>query len=281
MPRPQRFPNRPQPPVAATPPRKVSWLRWTGRVILLGAIVVMCSLIFDTCRVIRLRTVNPEVSSLMEQRAGEAEDRGQIPKQVQTWVPLERISPNLQRAVLAGEDANFATHNGFDYESIQKAWAEAQRNAAKEAKEEGDKDDSSLLPDFNLPSLAFKRGASTITQQLAKNLYLSTSRSFIRKGREAIFTALLERFLTKRRILEVYLNIIEWGDGIYGAEAASRYYFNKPAASLSREEAAYLSAMIPSPLNIFNPKKNPKRVIRRQRVILPGLNYVKMPPGTG
>ena len=282
MPRPQRFPNRPQPPVMVKPPpRKVSWLRWTGRVIILGAIVVMCSLIFDTCRVIRLRTVNPEVSSLMEQRAGEAEDRGQIPKQVQTWVPLERISPNLQRAVLAGEDANFATHNGFDYESIQKAWAEAQRNAAKEAKEEGDKDDSSLLPDFNLPSLAFKRGASTITQQLAKNLYLSTSRSFIRKGREAIFTALLERFLTKRRILEIYLNIIEWGDGIYGAEAASRYYFNKPAASLSREEAAYLSAMIPSPLNIFNPKKNPKRVIRRQRVILPGLNYVKMPPGTG
>ena len=121
MPRPQRFPNRPQPPVVVKPPpRKVSWLRWAGRVIILGAIVVMCSLIFDTCRVIRLRTVNPEVSSLMEQRAGEAEDRGQTPRQVQTWVPLERISPHLQRAVLAGEDSNFATHNGFDMNPFKK-----------------------------------------------------------------------------------------------------------------------------------------------------------------
>lgn len=260
----------------AAPRKRFRPLRWAWRVMVLGAIVVVCSLLFDTCRVLRLRSVNPEASSLMEQRADEAEDRGQTPRRVQTWVTLDKISPNLQRAVLAGEDANFATHNGFDYEAIQKAWDEAQRNAAKDAKDEGDSD---FWPD--LPSFDFKRGASTLTQQLAKNLYLSTSRSFIRKGREAIFTALLERFLTKRRILEIYLNIIEWGDGIYGAEAASRYYFNKSAAALTREEAAYLSAMIPSPLNVFNPKKNPKRVVRRQRIILRGLNYVKMPPGTG
>ena len=272
-----RFPSPTRAPVSApTPRKKFPVLRWAGRIFVLLAIVFVCSLLFDACRVLRLRSNNPAASSPLAQRHDQAEDKGQTPRRVQTWLPLDRISPNLQRAVLAGEDANFAIHNGFDYEAIQKAYAEAQRNAAKEAKDEGDND---FWPD--LPSLDFKRGASTITQQLAKNLYLSTSRSFIRKGREAILTAMLERFLTKRRILEVYLNIIEWGDGIYGAEAAARYYFNKPAAALTREEAAYLSAMIPSPLNVFNPKKNPKRVIRRQRIILRGLNYVKMPPGTG
>jgi monofunctional biosynthetic peptidoglycan transglycosylase len=262
-------------------PRKTSLFGWIRRLILLGLIVGMCVLLFDTCRVVRLRSSNPEVSSLMEQRAREAEDKGQQVRRVQYWVTLDKISPNLQRAALAGEDANFATHNGFDYDAIQKAYEEAQREAAKEAKDEGDNDESGLLPDFNLPSLDFKRGASTISQQLAKNLFLSTWRSFIRKGREAEMTILLERFLSKPRILELYLNIIEWGDGIYGAEAAARYYFNKSAANLTREEAAYLSAMIPNPRTVFNPKLNPKRVIRRQRVILRGMPYVKMPPGTG
>ena len=271
-----RLPNKFAKPPAATP--KTGLFGWLKRLILLGLLVGMCVLLFDTCRVVRVRTTNPEVSSLMEQRATEAEAKGQQVRRVQYWVPLNKISPHLQRAVLAGEDANFSIHNGFDYEAIQNAWDEAQRIAAKEAKDEGDKDDS-FLPD--LPSFDFKRGASTVSQQLAKNLYLSTSRSFVRKGREVIFTILLERFLSKPRILEIYLNIIEWGDGLYGAEAASRYYFNKSAANLTREEAAYLSAMIPSPLKVFNPKLNPKRVIRRQRVILRGMPYVKMPAGTG
>jgi monofunctional biosynthetic peptidoglycan transglycosylase len=260
---------------------KTGLFGWLKRLILLGLLLGMCVLLFDTCRVARLRSTNPEVSSLMEQRAGEAEAKGQQVRRAQYWVPLDKISPHLQRAVLAGEDANFSTHNGFDYEAIQKAYEEAQRIAAKEAKDEGDIDDNGLLPDLNLPSLDFKRGASTVSQQLAKNLFLSTSRSFVRKGREVVFTILLERFLSKPRILELYLNVIEWGDGIYGAEAAARYYFNKSAANLTREEAAYLSAMIPSPLNVFNPRKNPKRVIRRQRVILRGMPYVKMPAGTG
>jgi monofunctional biosynthetic peptidoglycan transglycosylase len=274
-----RLPQKPAP--RATPQKRTSIFGWIKRLIILGLILGMCLLLWDTFRVMRLRSANPEASSLMEQRANEAEAKGQQIRRVQYWTPLDKISPHLQRAVLAGEDANFATHNGFDYEAIQKAYEEAQKIAAKEAKDEGDNDENSLLPDFNLPSLDFKRGASTISQQLAKNLFLSTWRSFIRKGREAEMTILLERFLTKPRILELYLNVIEWGDGIYGAEAASRYYFNKSAASLTREEAAYLSAMIPSPLNVFNPRKNPKRVIRRQRVILRGMPYVKMPPGTG
>ena len=224
----------------------------------------------------RLRTENPATTSLIETRSKEAQARGQEPIRFQTWVPLEKISPSLQRAVLAGEDTNFATHHGFDYAAIQRAWEEAQRESEKEAKQEGD-DQSSWIP--AMPD--FKRGASTISQQLAKNLYLSSRRSFARKGREAVITYFLERELSKRRILELYLNVIEWGDGVYGAEAASQYYFHKPASQLSVREAAYLSAMIPGPLKIFNPRLNPRRVARRQRVILRGMPHVQMPEGTG
>jgi len=223
--------------------------------------------------VAKLRDNNPQTTAVIEQRAEEARANGQEPKRLQIWLPLERISPNLERAVIAGEDTNFMTHHGFDYDAIQKAWDEAQREAAEEAKREGDTDQSSWIP--QMPS--FKRGASTITQQLAKNLYLSTERSFLRKAREAAITYYLEKKLSKRRILELYLNVIEWGDGIYGAEAASRTYFNKSAANLTPQEAAYLSAMIPNPRTVFNPKVNPKRVIRRQRVILRGMPSVKIP----
>src|ERR1051325_820539 len=159
-------------------------------------------------RVMLLRRGNPTSTSLIDTRIAEAEAKGQQPHREQTWVSLDRISPNLQRAVLAGEDTNFTTHHGFDYEAIQKAFEQAQRESAKQAKAEGEDDD--WLP--NLPE--FKRGGSTISQQLAKNLYLSSQRSFLRKGQEAALTIMLERTLTKRRILEIYLNVIEWGDGI-------------------------------------------------------------------
>ncbi|HKR10495.1 MAG TPA: transglycosylase domain-containing protein [Pyrinomonadaceae bacterium] len=222
-------------------------------------------------RVYRLRSNNPGPTSLMNIRAKEAQAKGQPVKFEQVWVPLEKISTNLQRAVLAGEDTNFVAHGGFDYEAIQKAWEQAQRETAKEAKEQGEDDD--WLP--NIPE--FKRGASTISQQLAKNLYLSSDRSFIRKGQEAALTVMLERSLNKRRILEIYLNVIEWGDGVYGAEAASRRYFRKPASALNANEAAFLSAMIPNPRTVFNPQVNPRRVARRQRIIMRGMPYVKLP----
>src|SRR5437868_10872005 len=222
-----------------------------------------------------LRDQNPATTSLIETRNREAERNGVQPKRVQIWVPLEKISPQLQRAVLAGEDTNFATHHGFDYEAIQRAYDQAQKEAEKEAKQEGENDP--WLP--NMPD--FKRGASTISQQLAKNLYLSSERSFMRKGQEAIITYFMERSLSKKRILELYLNVIEWGDGIYGAEAAAQYYFHKPAANLNAREAAFLSAMIPNPRTIFNPQVNPKHVARRQRIILRGMPNVKMPSGTG
>ena len=221
----------------------------------------------------KLRTSNPEATALIATRATEARERGEQPKRAQQWVPLERVSVHLQRAVLAGEDANFAAHNGFDYEAIQKAWEQARREAEKEAKESGEHDESSWIP--QMPN--FKRGASTISQQLAKNLYLSSERSVVRKAREAAITYFLERHLSKRRILEIYLNVIEWGDGIYGAEAAARHYFRKSAADLTPREAAYLSAMIPNPRTVFNPQVNPRRVARRQRVIMRGMPYVRMP----
>jgi monofunctional biosynthetic peptidoglycan transglycosylase len=218
----------------------------------------------------RLSSHNPSSTSLIDTRAKEAEDKGQQPRREQVWVPLDRISPNLQRAVIAGEDTNFATHHGFDYQAIQKAWEQGQKEAAREATKEGENDD--WIP--NLPD--FKRGASTISQQLAKNLYLSSQRSFIRKGQEAVLTVMIERFLTKHRILELYLNEIEWGDGIYGAEAAAQHYFHKPAIALNTNEAAFLSAMIPNPRTVFNPQVNPRRVARRQRIILRGMPYVRL-----
>src|SRR5215204_812271 len=232
-----------------------------------------------------LRTENPTTTSMIEYRLSEARAEGREQRKYMIWMPIEQISPHLQRAVLAGEDSRFFAHNGFDWEAIQKAWDEAVKEGEREAREEceGDaktkrekKDCTPSEDDWIPPMPSFKRGASTVTQQLAKNLFLSEDRNFLRKGREAVYTYFIERELNKKRILELYLNVIEWGDGIYGAEAASRVYFNKSASQLTPPEAAYLSAMIPSPLNVFNPKKNPKRVVRRQKVILRGMNYIKL-----
>ena len=223
---------------------------------------------------------------MIEYRLSEARAESREPRKFMIWTPIEQINPNLQRAVLAGEDARFFTHNGFDWDAIQGAWDEAVVEGKKEDKEEceasaktsgqnskecGNNEDNWIPP---MPS--FKRGASTVTQQLSKNLYLSEDRNFLRKGREAAYTYFLERELSKKRILEIYLNVIEWGDGIYGAEAAARTYFKKSASDLTKDEAAFLSAMIPSPLNIFNPAKNRKRVVRRQKVILRGMNAIKL-----
>lgn len=245
--------------------------RWLFLVLigLVAGIIIYEGIMF--VRVLLLRKQNPSSTSLMDARVRETEAKGQQPKREQVWVPLEKISPNLQRAVLAGEDTNFTTHHGFDYEALQKAFEQAQRETAREAKAEGENDDW-------LPSLPeFKRGGSTITQQLAKNLYLTSQRSLLRKAQEAALTVMLERTLTKRRIFEIYLNVIEWGDGIYGAEAASQRYFHKPVSALNASEAAFLSAMIPNPRTVFNPQVNPRRVARRQRIIMRGMPYVQLP----
>lgn len=241
--------------------------------ILIGAIAVwLVYEVFTFPNIGKMRNENPTTSSLIEHRIAQTHAKGRKPRKNMIWQPIGQISPNLQRAVLAGEDARFFEHNGFDWNAIEKAWDEAVKEGEKEAKKEGDYDPDGWIP----PMPKFKRGASTITQQLAKNLYLSEDRNFLRKGREATITYFLERNLSKKRILEIYLNVIEWGDGIYGAEAASRFHFKKSASNLSAAEAAYLSAMIPSPLNVFNPKKNRKRVKRRQRVIQKGMRFIKL-----
>ena len=255
--------------------------------ILAGAIAVW--LLYEVVTfpsISRLRTENPTTTSMIEYRISEAAAEGREPRKFMIWTPIEQINPNLQRAVLAGEDARFFQHNGFDWDAIQSAWDEAVEEGKKEDKQECEeaakaantskKECGNNEDDWIPPMPSFKRGASTITQQLAKNLFLPEDRNFLRKGREAAYTYFLERELTKKRILEIYLNVIEWGDGIYGAEAASRNYFRKSASDLTKDEAAYLSAMIPSPLNVFNPSKNKKRVVRRQRVILRGMNSIKL-----
>lgn len=160
-----------------------------------------------------------------------------------TWVGYERISANLKRAVIVGEDINFFSHHGFDVAEMKKAWAES--------REEG----------------RAPRGASTLTQQLAKNLWLSPSRNPWRKVKEALLTRQLEKHLEKRRILEIYLNVVEFGPGLYGAEAASRKYFGKPAAALDEMEAAQLAASLPNP-DDWHPGSTRKGYQRRVRILL-------------
>lgn len=229
------------------------WWRWT-RIILL--VLLICGVLYQSWivfRIFRFKNNNPPATALMEQRASEARAKGEEPKQIQIWVPYDRISRNLTRAVLAGEDSRFFDHAGFDWEEIGKA----------------------LEEDWNRGE--FRRGASTITQQLAKNLFLSTSKNPLRKLHEAIITKEMEWILGKRRILEIYLNVIEWGDGVYGAEAASRTYFNGSAAGLSADQAAFLSAIIPSPNGAFNPNTHRRRVERRKNLIERLMRHVVVP----
>lgn len=156
-----------------------------------------------------------------------------------SWVPYDRISPHLKRAVVAAEDAKFLDHEGFDWEAIQKALEKNEKRGKVVA------------------------GASTISQQLAKNLFLSGSRSWSRKAEEAIITWMMERTLSKRRILELYLNVAEWGEGIYGAEAAARHHFGIPAAALTPEQSAWLAAILPSPRRYERGRETPYLAGRR------------------
>jgi monofunctional biosynthetic peptidoglycan transglycosylase len=186
---------------------------------------------------------NPKETALIEARRIEAREKGRTLRPQWAWVPMSRISPYLQRAVVATEDASFFEHEGFDWEGIKDAAV------------------------YNLEAGEFKRGGSTITQQLAKNLYLSPERSLLRKAREALITRSLEHQLTKPRILELYLNVAEWGHGIFGAEAAARHHFGKAASELSIEEAALLAAILPSPRR-YDPMRVTRYLRNRQQRIL-------------
>ncbi|MBI3376130.1 MAG: monofunctional biosynthetic peptidoglycan transglycosylase [Betaproteobacteria bacterium] len=166
---------------------------------------------------------DPSTTAFMRTRIGELRDKDPKANIRQTWIGYGRISVHLKRAVVAAEDAKFVDHEGFDWEGIQKALEKNEKKGKVVA------------------------GGSTISQQLAKNLFLSGSRSWLRKGQEAAITWMLESAMDKRRILEIYLNVAEWGVGVFGAEAAARHYFGVSAAALSAEQSAWLAAILPAP----------------------------------
>lgn len=195
----------------------------------------------------RLATANPKTTALIEARLAETRAQNPDAEPKRVWAPLAEIAPALQHAVIVSEDASFYFHEGFDWEGIKEA---ALRDLA-----EG----------------KLQRGGSTITQQLAKNLYLSSDKTLLRKANEVLITYALERYLTKKRILELYLNVVEWGKGVYGAEAAARHHFGKHAGDLSPEEAALLAAMLPSP-RTYDPLKVTRYLSVRQQQILRLMN---------
>lgn len=221
---------------------RFAWSRWLVGALGVGfAYLAWMYLTLPDVRV--LATTNPETTAFIEIRRDEAHDAGKSFTLRRRWVPYNRISNHLKRAVIVAEDSAFFEHEGLDYQQI--------RESIEDSLEEG----------------GAMRGASTITQQLAKNLYLSESRNPTRKLKELIITRRLETALSKRRIFEIYLNSIEWGDGIFGCEAAARAYFGKSAADLGPAEAAMLAGAIINP-RVHSPAKPTRRLLRRQQIIL-------------
>lgn len=227
---------------------------WRGVAALMAAGFACAAYIYLTLPDVRgLRTQNPKTTAFIELRTAQALQKGEKPKQVQRWVSYGRISENLKRAVLVAEDSAFWDHDGVDFKQLKESM------------------------EVNLERMEFVRGASTITQQLAKNLYLSPSRNPIRKMRELLIARRLEAELSKQRILELYLNVVEWGDGVYGAEAASRLYFGKPAADLAPQEAALLAGALVN-ARLLDPAHPNTRLRQRQQLVLSRMRGVTPPP---
>ena len=197
--------------------------RWSGRLTLLVLGVVLLYQLWIFAHVVWWNFFNPSVSAFMQSRLQLMQQQDPKARLRHNWVAYSKVSLNLKRALVAAEDANFMEHEGFDWDAIQRAYAQ------------------------NLKKGRVVAGGSTISQQLAKNLFLSGRRTALRKLQEALITVMIEAVMSKRRIFEIYLNIIEWGDGVFGAEAASRHYFKKSAANLDAWDAAYLAAMVPNP----------------------------------
>jgi len=191
----------------------------------------------------RLKKEVPKATALMKYRQKMSKQAGENSAIDTTWMPLDKISSYLVQAVVVSEDDKFWSHKGFDFEAIK------------------------IALEKDIKKKTWRYGGSTITQQLAKNLFLSPSRNPVRKLREIILTWRLERALSKKRILELYLNVVEWGTGIFGAEAASRRYYGKPASELSPQEAARLAVVLPSPRR-YNPRSGTKYIEDRAREVL-------------
>ncbi|WP_235685583.1 MULTISPECIES: biosynthetic peptidoglycan transglycosylase [Corallococcus] len=223
LPEPVAPPGPPPPEVPSAPPRRGQWRRWVlGGVLLLGVATAAWTFagLPDAGP---LAKENPKTTALIEQRATEAREAGHRPRRRQQWVPLSAVSKSAVDAVLLSEDASFYLHDGVDTVELARAVGQA-----VEAGKLG-------------------RGASTLTQQLAKNLWLSTDRSLLRKLKELVLAHRLEEALTKQRILTLYLNVVEWGNGVYGIEAGAHEHFGVSASQLSVAQGAVLAAMLPSP----------------------------------
>ena len=195
---------------------------------------------------------NPSTSAFMEDRLEVLQEDNPDAVLKHRWVDYKNISPNLKRALIAAEDAKFVDHEGFDWEGIQKAYQKDIKKGKVVA------------------------GGSTISQQLAKNLFLSTKRTPWRKLEEAMITVMLEATMSKRRIFEIYLNVIEWGNGIFGAEAAAKYYYHTSAKNLDAEQAAKLAAMVPNP-RYYDKHRQAKGLMRKTGIIEARMNSAEIP----
>jgi len=226
--------------------------RWTWRLLLIVLCAVALLQFWFLVHIWYYAGHNPAMTAFMKTRLEKLREVNPGARLQQQWMPYERISPNLKRAIIAAEDAKFLDHEGFDWDAIQKAYEK------------------------NLKKGRIVSGGSTISQQLAKNLFLSGERTWWRKAQEAVLTVMIETILTKRRILELYLNVIEWGNGVFGAEAAARYHFGVRAAALNSEQAARLAAMVPSPRR-YVPGRDTSYLQRRTDVILARMGAAQVP----
>lgn len=218
-------------------------LRWSLRIgaALLAALFLYNLWIFG--HIVYWRSFNPSASAFMTEQLARLQEEDPDAELRHKWVPYERISPNLKRALIASEDAKFVDHEGFDWDGIEAAFEK------------------------NLKQGRIVAGGSTISQQLAKNLFLSGKKTPWRKLEEAVITVMLEAVMDKRRIFEIYLNVIEWGNGVFGAEAAARHYYRTSAARLSAGQAAKLAAMVPNP-RFYDEHRNAPGLARKTRIIL-------------
>ena len=227
-------------------------LRWLGKGIAAAIALILLYQLWIFAHVLWWTDHNPTSTAFMEAGLARQQDKNPDAELRHKWVPYDRISSHMKRAIVAAEDAKFNEHEGFDVEGIEAAVKK------------------------NLKKGRLVAGGSTISQQLAKNLFLSGDRSFIRKGQEAIITLMIEATWSKRRILEVYLNVIEWGNGIYGVEAAARRYYKIPAAKLNRDQAARLAAMVPNP-RWYENHRSSRGYQRRVAVIKRYMGYAQVP----
>ena len=238
-----------------------AWLRFLLRWLFWLLLAALALQLFFLLRLASMALLDPVSTTFQRSEAWRiAHERDEL-RWAQQWVPYAAISPHLKRAVIASEDADFAIHMGVDWQALQSAW---ERNLRRQAAAEARGRNARLV------------GGSTITQQLAKNLLLSGERTLLRKGQELVLTKMLELLLSKERILEIYLNSVEWGEGIFGAEAAARHYFRKPAARLSAHEAARLAVLLPAPKR-FQRQFRAGFIDQRSATVLARMGDVQLP----